>query len=144
YTIGAMEEAKKSGAVVGCIVCSPNSEMETIAHFPIVIEVGPEVITGSTRMKAGTAQKMVLNMLSTVSMIKLGKVYSNLMVDVMVTNEKLKERAKYIVAEATGVDLKTAEQALAQQGSVKSAILSILTGAEQSLIAETLTRNGGQ
>lgn len=143
YTIGAMEEAKKRGAVIGCVVCSPSSEMEAIADHPIVIEVGPEVITGSTRMKAGSAQKMVLNMLSTASMIQLGKVYSNLMVDVMASNEKLRERAKFIVAEATGVDMESAGMALAEHGSTKGAILSILTGVEGSLIDVTLTRNNG-
>lgn len=143
YTIGAMEEAKRRGGVVGCIVCSPNSEMEAIATHPIVIEVGPEVLTGSTRMKAGSAQKMVLNILSTASMIKLGKVYSNLMVDVMPTNEKLRERAKYIVAEATGVNMESAEKALVENSSTKGAILSILTKVEGHLIEETLTRNKG-
>lgn len=143
YTIGAMEEANKQGSVVGCVVCSPNSEMEGIADYPIVIEVGPEVITGSTRMKAGSAQKMVLNILSTASMIKLGKVYSNLMVDVMASNEKLRGRAKLIVAEATGVDIETAGKAFDENRSTKGAILSILTEVEGDLIEEVLRSNNG-
>lgn len=143
YTIGAMKEAKKRGAITGCIVCTPKSRMGEIADHPIVIQVGPEVITGSTRMKAGTAQKMVLNILSTASMIKMGKVYSNLMVDVVASNEKLRERAKYIVAEATGVDIEVASNALIEIGSTKGAILSLLTGEKRTVVEAALSKNNG-
>ncbi|QTD41041.1 N-acetylmuramic acid 6-phosphate etherase [Sporosarcina sp. Te-1] len=143
YTIGALKEARNRGAVTACIVCTPDSEMEAITDYPIVIKVGPEVVTGSTRMKAGTAQKMVLNMISTASMVKIGKVYSNLMVDVMASNEKLRKRAKLIVAEAAGVDVESAEEALIKYGTAKEAILGLLTGAEQGEIKYVLQINDG-
>ncbi|HBM75624.1 MAG TPA: N-acetylmuramic acid 6-phosphate etherase, partial [Clostridiaceae bacterium] len=102
YVIGAMKYAKQTGCQVVCVTMNPESEMAKLADYPISVVVGPEVIMGSTRMKAGTAQKMVLNMLTTASMIKLGKVYSNLMVDLKTSNEKLIARAKRIVMLATG------------------------------------------
>ncbi len=102
YTLGAMRYAREIGAAVGCIVNTPNSEMAQIADYPIVILSGPEVVTGSTRMKSGTTQKLVLNMLSTAAMVRLGKVYSNLMVDVQASNAKLIQRATNIVREVTG------------------------------------------
>ncbi|WP_433744318.1 N-acetylmuramic acid 6-phosphate etherase [Falsibacillus pallidus] len=143
YTIAAMKKAKELGAVVAAVVCSPNSPMEQAADFAIVAEVGPEVVTGSTRMKAGTAQKLILNMLSTASMIQLGKVYSNLMVDVMASNEKLRERAKLIVAEAAGVDVKEAEEALKEFGSAKPAILSLVTGLKGKEVLDLLEKHDG-
>jgi len=143
YTIGALEEAKKRGAATACIVCTPASEMEAVADYPIVIEVGPEVLTGSTRMKAGTAQKMVLNMISTATMIKLGKVYSNLMVDVVASNEKLRKRAVHIVAEAAGVDRAEAEEALSTYGSTKKAIAGLMTEADQPEIERVLQLKEG-
>ncbi len=94
YVIGGLEYANGLGATTIAVTCNPESEMSKIANIPIAPVVGPEAITGSTRMKAGTAQKMVLNMLSTGAMIKTGKVYGNLMVDLKATNEKLVERAK--------------------------------------------------
>lgn len=112
YAIGAMKYAKEIGAAVISIAMSENSPMSIIADVPISVVVGPEVIMGSTRMKAGTAQKMILNMLSTGTMIKLGKVYSNLMVDVQPTNEKLIARAKRIVKLATAAEDDTIERLL--------------------------------
>ncbi|MFJ5622130.1 N-acetylmuramic acid 6-phosphate etherase [Peribacillus loiseleuriae] len=144
YTISAIKQAKELGATVGAVICSPHSEMANVADISMFVEAGPEVITGSTRMKAGTAQKLVLNMLTTASMIKIGKVYSNLMVDVQSTNEKLRVRAKAIVAEATGVSLADAEDALRNNGSVKSAILSIVTGVKGNDVQETLNKHTGK
>jgi N-acetylmuramic acid 6-phosphate etherase len=143
YTAAAMKEAKSRGAVVGAVVCSPNSIMGEIADYSMVAEVGPEVVTGSTRMKAGTAQKLILNMLSTISMIRLGKVYGNLMVDVMPSNEKLRERAKLIVAEAAGVSLLEADAALKTYGSTKAAILSLVTGLEGDAVTVALDAHKG-
>lgn len=143
YTIGAMIEAKKRGAATACIVCTTDSEMETVADFPIVIETGPEVLTGSTRMKAGTAQKMVLNMISTATMVKLGKVYSNLMVDVVPSNDKLRKRAALIVAEAAGVKSTEAENALLLYGSPKKAIAGLMTSADKTEIERVLHMKKG-
>lgn len=102
YVIGGVNYAKSLGAKTISVTCNPESELSKISEISIAPVVGPEVVTGSTRMKAGTAQKMVLNMLSTGAMIKFGKVYGNLMVDVQTTNKKLEERARKIVIEATG------------------------------------------
>lgn len=112
YVLGGMAYAKSLGAHVIGISCNPGSKVAQEAEIAITPTPGPEVVTGSTRMKAGTAQKMVLNMLSTGAMIKLGKVYGNLMVDVRATNEKLVERCKGIVCQATGVDRDTATRTL--------------------------------
>ena len=116
YVIGALKEAARIGARPMALVCNPNSPMEAVAEVTICPVVGPEVLMGSTRMKAGTAQKMVLNMLSTVSMIKSGKVYGNLMVDLAPTNEKLVARAQRIIQLATGCDAATAEEVLEASG----------------------------
>lgn len=127
YVIGGLKYAKSIGAVTGSVACTANAEISAIADIPIEVLTGAEVVTGSTRMKAGTAQKMVLNMLSTGVMIRLGKVMGNLMVDVQATNDKLKARAVRIVMEAAEVDKATAELALQQNGgSAKKAILSLL------------------
>jgi N-acetylmuramic acid 6-phosphate etherase len=129
YVIGAMKYAKDIGAAVICVTMNSKCEMVDIADIPIAVSVGPEVIMGSTRMKAGTAQKLVLNMLSTGAMIKLGKVYGNLMVDVQSTNEKLIARAKRIVMIATGVDKETAESVLKKTSyDVKLSIFMLETG----------------
>ena len=127
YVIGGLQYAKTLGCRTVAVTCSPNSEMEATAELTICAQVGPEVIMGSTRMKAGTAQKLVLNMLTTATMIRVGKVYSNLMVDVQATNSKLVERGKRIVMLATGVDRQTAERALGEaNGSAKVAITALL------------------
>jgi N-acetylmuramic acid 6-phosphate etherase len=125
YTRAALEYAKSVGAKVACIVNTPYSDMEKVVDYPIVISTGPEVITGSTRLKAGTAQKLVLNMLTTAAMIKMGKVYSNWMVDLQPTNKKLMRRAIHIITQITGVTEEEAQGALHQHGSIKAAILAL-------------------
>ena len=105
YVLGAMEYARKRRATTVALTSNRRSPMAKLAEIVIAPEVGPEVVTGSTRLKAGTSQKLVLNMLSTASMVRLGHVYENLMIDVMLTNEKLRGRAKRILAEASGKDL---------------------------------------
>ncbi|WP_205576914.1 N-acetylmuramic acid 6-phosphate etherase [Photobacterium salinisoli] len=129
YVIGAMKYAKSIGATVASISCNPDSAMTRLADIAMTPVVGPEVVTGSSRMKAGTAQKMILNMLTTGAMIRTGKVYGNLMVDVEATNAKLVERQKNIVTAATGATREQAESALtACGGHCKTAIVMILTG----------------
>ena len=109
YVIGGLEYANEIGALTISVTCNANSKVSEVAKISISPVVGAEVVTGSTRLKSGTAQKLVLNMLSTGAMIKLGKVYGNLMVDVKSTNEKLTQRAKLIVCEATGLDIEEAK-----------------------------------
>lgn len=129
YSIGALKYANTVGAPSIALVCSPDSPMEKEAQLTICPLPGPEVITGSTRLKAGTAQKLVLNMLSTGTMIKLGKVYGNLMVDLKATNKKLQERSIRIVMAATDTDRETAAAALtAAGGQAKLAIFHLLSG----------------
>ncbi|MBU3692866.1 MAG: N-acetylmuramic acid 6-phosphate etherase [Candidatus Nanopelagicaceae bacterium] len=127
YAIGAMEFARSVGALSVALTCNPNSEMAKYADVAIEIDSGPEILAGSTRMKAGTAQKLVLNMISTVTMINLGKTFGNLMVDLQVTNVKLRDRAIRIIQAATQVDAKRAEAALlAANNQVKVAIVMLL------------------
>ncbi|MBQ2834326.1 MAG: N-acetylmuramic acid 6-phosphate etherase [Clostridia bacterium] len=129
YVIGAMDYARSVGAPAMCVVCCRNSEMSRHADVCIAPIPGPEVVTGSSRMKSGTAQKLVLNMISTGVMIKMGKVYGNLMVDVKCSNEKLYRRAVSIVCTATEVDEATAQKALEECGfSCKTAIVMLLLG----------------
>jgi N-acetylmuramic acid 6-phosphate etherase len=143
YTIGAMYQAREMGAVVGCVVNTPGSPMEQLAHHPVVVPVGPEVIAGSTRMKSGTAQKLVLNTITTTAMIQLGKVYGNLMVDLRPTNHKLAARATAIVREVTGADEEEARAALAHYGSAKAAILGLLSGHAPEAVEMALAEHGG-
>ena len=144
YTIGGMKYAKEIGAAVVCITMNPESEMAKIADYPISVIVGPEVIMGSTRMKAGTAQKMVLNMLTTATMIKLGKVYSNLMVDVKASNEKLLARAKRIVMMAADVEEDIARAALEESNyDVKLAIFILKTGLGKDDAKKVLDQHKG-
>lgn len=127
YAIGAMEYAQSIGALSVALTCNPNSEMSKYADVAIEVDTGPEILAGSTRMKAGTAQKLVLNMLSTVTMINLGKTFGNLMVDLQVTNVKLRDRAIRIIQAATSVEAKEAEEALmAADNQVKVAIVMLL------------------
>lgn len=128
YVIGGIEYANRVGAKTGCVVTSMDSPISKLVKYPVEVITKEEVITGSTRMKAGTAQKMVCNSITTTAMIKLGKVYENLMIDVLATNEKLVERSKKIIMEATGVDRDKATTLLEEYGSVKKAIFSELTG----------------
>ena len=143
YTLSALAYANSLGAVTGCVVNSPQSAMEQEANYAIVAESGPEVVTGSTRMKAGTAQKLVLNMLTTASMIQIGKVYSNLMVDVQPTNDKLVQRAKNIIAELTGVSSEEAAESLQTYKTPKAAILALLTSIEGDEVHRLLAKHDG-
>jgi N-acetylmuramic acid 6-phosphate etherase len=123
YVIGALEECRKRGIVTGSIACNPNSPISAAADYPIEVVVGPEFVTGSTRMKSGTAQKLVLNMISTTAMIQLGRVEDNKMVNMQLTNEKLVDRGTKMVMERTGIkDYDRAKEILLQFGSVKKAV----------------------
>lgn len=129
YVMGGMRYARRLGAPVIALVCAPDSPMADLADIAITLHTGPEVVTGSTRMKAGTAQKLALNMLSTTTMIKLGKVYGNLMVDVRPTNTKLRARAERIVAEAAAIPRDEAAGLLEAAGwEVKTAVVMALLG----------------
>ena len=145
YVLGCMEYAKELGAVTVSVTCCPGSVLDTYADIGIAPAPGPEVVTGSTRMKSGTAQKMVLNMLSTGAMIKLGKVYGNLMVDVKPSNEKLIRRCVTIVCAATECDEATATAALEQcEYRPKIAIVMVLMGVGAEEAKALLTRGGGR
>jgi N-acetylmuramic acid 6-phosphate etherase len=143
YTLGAMRYGKKVGARIVSITCNPRSEMAALADVSIAPVVGPEVITGSTRMKAGTAQKLVLNMISTGIMIKLGHVYSNLMINVQMKNSKLRERGRRIIMAIAGVDSRTASHAMRQaHGNLKAAIVMLLKKEPAAPALERLKRTG--
>jgi len=145
YVIGAMAYSQKVGGYTIALACTRNSEIAKVADIEIAPQPGPEVITGSTRMKSGTAQKMVLNMLSTVAMIKLGKTYGNLMVDLKATNEKLVSRAVNIVCMATGVDEARAEEVLKScEFSAKNAILMILANTTYAASKNALEKFDGR
>jgi N-acetylmuramic acid 6-phosphate etherase len=144
YVLGALVYAKGMGCSTIGISCNTGSSMEKNVDVMIAPVPGPEVIMGSTRLKAGTAQKMVLNMLSTASMIRLGKVYTNLMVDMKASNGKLFDRAKRIVKVATGADDDIAEKILKDSGyNSKTAILMILEGIDREQAEERLDKSGG-
>ncbi len=144
YVLGAMQEARRRGALVISLACSRPSPMEELADIAIALLVGPEVITGSTRLKAGTAQKLALNMLSTGVMIRLGKTYGNLMVDVQATNAKLRVRARRIVEQATGLSPEEAAALLqACGGEVKVAIVATLAGVAPDEARRRLAEMGG-
>ncbi|AKH90281.1 N-acetylmuramic acid 6-phosphate etherase [Edwardsiella tarda] len=144
YVLGAMVYAKQQGATVAAIVCNPGSEMSLAADIAIEPVVGAEVVTGSSRMKAGTAQKLVLNMITTGAMIRSGKVYGNLMVDVAATNAKLLQRQVNIVMAATECDLHQAEAALnACDRHCKTAILMLLSGVSAEEARAMLARHHG-
>ena len=144
YAIGGLTEAKKRGALTVSIACNRPSPLEELAEIGIAPIVGPEVISGSTRLKAGTAQKMVLNMISTGVMIRLGKTYTNLMVDVQPTNVKLRQRARRIVAEAVGLTLDEATQILQDSnGEVKTAIVAVLADVSPAVARQRLQEIGG-
>ncbi|MGL5949057.1 MAG: N-acetylmuramic acid 6-phosphate etherase [Aeromonas sp.] len=144
YVLGAMAYAKSLGATVCSISCNPGSPLAQAADISMVAVVGPEIVTGSSRMKAGTAQKLILNMLSTGAMIRTGKVYGNLMVDVEATNAKLIERQKRIVMEATECTRATAEAALAAADNhCKTAIVMILSALSALEARALLAKRGG-
>jgi N-acetylmuramic acid 6-phosphate etherase len=141
YVIGGLEYARSVGAVSASIACNKQAEISKYADFPIEVDAGPEFLTGSTRLKSGTAQKLILNMLSTISMIGIGKVYNNLMVDVKATNEKLVERSKRIIMEATSCNYSVAEQTFVQaEQNVKLAIVMILTGSSKEAAEKKLIK----
>jgi N-acetylmuramic acid 6-phosphate etherase len=144
YTVAALEFARQRGARTVALVCNPNSQLGRLADIEIVVEVGPEALSGSTRMKAGTAQKMVLNMLTTGAMARLGYIYGNLMVNVHTKNRKLVQRGVGILESAAGVDRTTAERALRKAGNrVAVALIMLKTGLDRSQSAEKLKRAKG-
>ncbi|GMG95634.1 N-acetylmuramic acid 6-phosphate etherase [Tepidimicrobium xylanilyticum] len=144
YVKGALNYAKEIGCKTVAIACNKNSEIGAIADIAIEVVVGPEVLAGSTRLKAGTAQKLVLNMISTISMVGLGKAYKNLMVDVQLNNIKLQSRAENIVVVATGVDRKIARETLEKAGgSVKLAITMILLNCNREEAEKKLAEANG-
>lgn len=122
YVIGALEKANASNIPTGCITCNESSRLAEVAQYPIEVVVGPEFVTGSTRMKAGTAQKLVLNMISTASMIQLGHVKGNRMVDMQLSNDKLVERGTKMIVEELGISQDEAKALLLEYGSVRQAI----------------------
>ena len=145
YVIGALEYAKSLGSVTVSITSNPNSAMANIVDIVIDTVVGPEVLTGSSRLKSGTAQKLVLNMLTTASMILMGKCYQNLMVDVQASNEKLKARAIRIVMQATDCDKALAEETLKQADqNAKLAIMMILSGLDRAQAETLLEKHQGK
>ncbi|RAK07867.1 N-acetylmuramic acid 6-phosphate etherase [Halanaerobium saccharolyticum] len=145
YVIGGLEYAKSKGAKTAALSCNPDSKIAEVADVSIAPVVGPEVVTGSTRMKAGTAQKMVLNMLSTATMIKLGKVYKNYMVDLQVKNNKLAERAKNMIMEVSEVSYKKAEKYLKKTDyNVKLAIMMLNSGLEKREAEQELEKYEGR
>lgn len=145
YVIGALEYAKSLGSVTVSIASNPNSAMANIVDIAIDTVVGPEVLTGSSRLKSGTAQKLVLNMLTTASMILMGKCYQNLMVDVQASNEKLKARAIRIVMQATDCDKALAEETLKQAvQNAKLAIMMILSGLDRAQAEALLEKHQGK
>jgi len=125
YVIGALETARSYGLLTGCVTCNEGSPVAAAAEIPIVVVVGPEFVTGSTRMKAGTAQKLVLNMISTSTMIRLGHVHGNKMVDMQLTNSKLVDRGTRMIMDETGIDdYNLAHSLLLSHGSVRAAVVA--------------------
>jgi N-acetylmuramic acid 6-phosphate etherase len=144
YVLGALKYAKKVGAKTIFIFCNPIQGLKVKPEVIISPLLGPEVVTGSTRMKAGTAQKLVLNMLSTTAMIKIGKVYENLMVDLQAKSLKLRERSKRIIMQVTGVSYKQAEKYLRLSGgSVKTALVMILSNVDKKEAEKRLKKADG-
>jgi N-acetylmuramic acid 6-phosphate etherase len=144
YALGAARAANAARAFTACIVCAPGSELAALCDREVVAFVGPEVLAGSTRLKAGTAQKLVLNTISTVAMIRLGKTYAGLMVGVVAANDKLRERVRRIVAAATGAPLNEVDRALAgADGDTRVAIVSLLAGIDAGEARARLDSAGG-
>lgn len=125
YVVGALEKCRKEGIITGCITCNPQAPIIEHADYPIVAVVGPEFVTGSTRMKAGTAQKLILNMISTTVMIQLGRVQGNKMVDMQLTNHKLVDRGTRMIMEKSNLNYEEAKALLLAKGSVRKALESI-------------------
>lgn len=144
YVLGAVEAGRRAGAVTVGVSNNPGTPLLTAVDCPVLLDTGPEVISGSTRLKAGTAQKIALNTFSSAVMVRLGKVYGNLMVDVKATNAKLEGRAVRLVGHATGADEARATEALVQSGwSVKTAVVSLLLGVSCDEAAARLDAHGG-
>ena len=146
YVVGAVKYAREIGCKTLFVTCNPRDQFDLHDYVDVAIcaAVGPEVIMGSTRMKSGTAQKLVLNMITTAAFVRMGKVYENMMIDLQMTNEKLKERSKKIVMTATGVDYAEAERALdAAGGHVKTALVILLADVDAEAARERLERAGG-
>jgi N-acetylmuramic acid 6-phosphate etherase len=144
YTVAAIEFARKQGVKTVAVVCNPHSDLGRTAEIEIIADVGPEVLSGSTRMKAGSAQKMVLNMLTTGAMARVGYIYGNLMVNVHTKNQKLVERGLAILQQAAGVDRATAARALKSAGNqVAVALISLKTGLGRAEAGEKLKRTKG-
>jgi N-acetylmuramic acid 6-phosphate etherase len=143
YVLGAIEAAQERGALTACIVSAPGTPLGAVVDHEITVVVGPEFLAGSTRLKAGTAQKLVLNAISTISMIRLGKTYGNLMVDVVAANDKLRERVRRIVGAATSATPGEVDAALdAAGGDARVAIVSILGGVDAETARTRLDRSG--
>ncbi len=144
YVLGGLEYAKSLGCHTAAVACNKGSEIGHAAEIAIEVETGPEVLTGSTRLKAGTAQKLVLNMITTASMVRIGKAYENLMVDVVQSNEKLCTRAENIAMDATGVTREEARRAINEAGgSVKTAVTMILAGCDAKTAGKLLKEARG-
>ena len=144
YVIGGIEYAKQIGAVTGCVCCNFDSVIAKLVDYPVEVNAGPEVVTGSTRMKAGTCQKIILNMISTCTMIGVGKVYKNLMIDVRPTNEKLVERCRNIVMGCTGCDHDTADKVLNEtNNNTKLAVTMILFNKSKDEAEKALSQANG-
>ena len=132
YVIGAIKEARKMGMLTACITCNPESDLASESEFPIEAISGPEFVTGSTRLKAGTTTKLILNMITTVTMIQLGHVKGSQMVDMQLSNKKLIERGTKMVVEATGLSNEHAKELLLEKGSVRSAVNSFSINKDHS------------
>jgi N-acetylmuramic acid 6-phosphate etherase len=144
FTVAAVAEARRRGARTIALTCNPNSPLQRAAHFAIVTQVGPEVLAGSSRMKAGTAHKMVLNMISTAAMTRLGYVYGNLMVNVVPKNEKLLQRAIGILEQATGADRQSASQTLKASGNrTPVALVMLAAGVTRAEAQAALKKSTG-
>jgi len=144
YVIGGIKYAKEIGAKTACVCCNIGSRIGAMVDYPIEVYAGPEILTGSTRLKCGTCQKVIINMLSTSAMVAMGKVYKNLMVDVMATNEKLVERCRQIVMDATGCDYETADETLKKTDNhCKEAIVMILLHTDKDTAEEKLREADG-
>ena len=144
FVVAALEETRRIGAKTVAVSTTPNSKIAEIADVTITPVVGPEVITGSTRMKAGTAEKLVLNMISTASMIRIGKVYSNLMVDLKPVSEKLRSRARRILKILTGIDSKAANEILEKAGrNLKAALVMIEANTNREAALKALNESSG-
>lgn len=144
YVLGALEEARRAGALAVAVVCVEQSRAGSLADHEVAVVVGAEILAGSTRLKAGTAQKLVLNTISTVAMIRIGKTFGNLMVDVVATNDKLRARVRRIVELATGADPVEVDAALASaEGDARVAIVMLLAGLDAAAARERLDDANG-